>query len=427
VSESDENKTAKTESMKQETRAMLDQAVRNTTDKGKRDIWDRLFVKAFEGLVYPQIWEDPEADMLALNLDEKSRVISIASGGCNMMAYLSRAPEKIDVVDLNRHHVALNELKLAAVQNLPSYEMFFDFFGKANLRENVERYDHYIAEHLDLQTRSYWSGKKIPAIRRIKGFQNGFYRFGLLGRLIRLVHTVGKSYGKNPRKSFEKILSAQDRDERERIFEEDIGILFSKKFVTWVSKIPAMLYGLGIPPAQYEALVRAGNGDITKTLYDRVKHLALGFPPEENYFAWQAFTLSYDTEHRKAIATYLKPELYETIKANAYKVDVHHRNVIDFLRSLPDNDRSAFLFLDAQDWMTPEVLSELWTEVTRVARPDARVVFRTADYTSPLEQALPAHIRKCWVYDQELSQKVTEADRSAIYGASHVYILKESS
>lgn len=410
--------------MKQETRTMLDQAVRNKTENGKRDIWDRLFVKAFEGLVYPQIWEDPEADMLALNLDKTSRIVSIASGGCNMMAYLSRRPEKIDVVDLNRHHVALNELKLAAVRHLPNYEMFFDFFGKADLRENVERYDHYIADHLDLQTRSYWSGKKIPSIRRIKGFQNGFYRFGLLGRLIRFVHTVGKSYGKNPRKSFEKILATQDPVERQKIFEEEIGVLFSKKFITWVSKIPAMLYGLGIPPAQYEALVRAGDGDITKTLYDRVQHLALGFPPEENYFAWQAFTLSYDTENRKAIATYLKPDLYETIKQNAHKVDVHHRNIIDFLRTLPDEDRSAFLFLDAQDWMTPEVINELWAETTRVAKPKACVVFRTADYISPLESVLSDSIRSRWTYDQTLSQKVTEADRSAIYGASHVYIFE---
>ena len=408
-----------------EQKDLLKQAVRNAPETTKkRAFWDRLFVKAFQGLVYPQIWEDPIADMLALNLNKKSRIICIASGGCNVMTYLSAAPEKLDAVDLNRHHVALNELKLAAVQRLPDHDHFFKFFGHANLRENVKNFDHYIAPHLLLPTRSYWSGKKYTGIRRIKGFQKNFYRFGLLGRLIRVLHVVAKGYGKSPRKGFEEILATNDSKQREEIFEREIGVLFSKRFVKWASKIPAMLYGLGIPPAQYEALERAGNGSVTDTLYDRAKQLAIGFPPETNYFAWQAYLQRYDTENRQAIPPYLMEEHFQTIRENADKADIHHANIIDFLRACPDQDRNAFLLLDAQDWMTPEVLTVLWTEITRTAQPDARVVFRTADFDSPLEEALPPDILSQWVHDQELSKQVTDADRSAIYGATHVYIKK---
>ena len=411
--------------MKKEQKQMLKQAVSHHTEVSKkRDIWDKLFIKAFEGLVYPQIWEDPEADMLALNLSEKSRIVGIASGGCNMMSYHTASPERIDAVDLNRHHVALNELKMAAIQHLPNHDAFFQFFGQANSKENVENFDRYIAPHLQLQTRSYWSGKGVPGIRRIKGFQNNFYRFGLLGRLIRFVHTVARAYRKNPAVSFRRILEEKNLQKREEIFEQEIGVLFTKRFVSWATRIPAMLYGLGIPPAQYEALVRAGNGDVTKTLYDRVKKLVLGFPAEENYFAWQAFFQKYDTENRRAIPTYLKAENYETIKNNVKNQTIHHANIVDFLKSCPDNDRDAYLFLDAQDWMSNDVLAALWREVTRTARPDARVVFRTADFTSPLEEALPQEILDQWKYDEELSKKVSDADRSAIYGASHVYIYK---
>lgn len=412
--------------MKKNSNALLvDQAVRHGShpDK-KKDIWDKLFVKAFEGLVYAQIWEDPEADMLALNLNETSRIVQIASGGCNMMAYLSRMPEKVDAVDLNRHHVALNRLKLSAIRHLPDYDTYFDFFGRADQKSNILNFDRYIADHLELQTRAYWSSQKFIGIRRINGFQKNYYRFGLLGRLIGLVHFVSAAYGKNPRKTFEAILATPDQAERERLFEEGIGCLFSKKFIGLLGKIPAMLYGLGIPPAQYEALVRSGNGDIMKTLYDRVRALALGFPPEENYFAWQAFLQKYDTEQRRAIPTYLKPERYQAIRNNAHKATIHHINIIDFLKSLPANDRTAYLLLDAQDWMSADVLTQLWTEITRTARPDARVVFRTADFTSPLEAALPAEILSQWTYDKDLSRQVSNADRSAIYGASHVYIKK---
>ena len=99
-------------------------------------------------------------------------------------------------------------------------------------------------------------------------------------------------------------------------------------------------------------------------------------------------------------------------------------NVIDYLKTLPDGDRTAFLFLDAQDWMSDETLNQLWTEVTRVAASGARVVFRTADFESPLETALSDDILSKWSYAPELGKEVTLNDRSAIYGAAHVYIRK---
>ena len=74
---------------------------------------ERLFGLLFSGLVYAQIWEDPEVDMEAMDLTEGHRIVTIGSGGCNMLAYLSRRPASIDVVDLNPNHVALNRLKLA--------------------------------------------------------------------------------------------------------------------------------------------------------------------------------------------------------------------------------------------------------------------------------------------------------------------------
>ncbi|WP_115775733.1 DUF3419 family protein, partial [Escherichia marmotae] len=84
------------------------------------------------GLVYPQIWEDPEIDMEAMELGEGHRIVTIGSGGCNMLAYLSRNPASIDVVDLNPHHIALNKLKLAAFRHLPAHQDVVRHFGRAN-------------------------------------------------------------------------------------------------------------------------------------------------------------------------------------------------------------------------------------------------------------------------------------------------------
>ena len=41
---------------------------------------ERLFTFAFRGLVYPQIWEDPDVDMEAMELGPDKRMLVIASG-----------------------------------------------------------------------------------------------------------------------------------------------------------------------------------------------------------------------------------------------------------------------------------------------------------------------------------------------------------
>jgi len=61
---------------------------------------ERLFGLLFSGLVYPQIWEDPAVDMEAMDIQPHHRMVTIGSGGCNMLAYLSKKPARIDVVDL---------------------------------------------------------------------------------------------------------------------------------------------------------------------------------------------------------------------------------------------------------------------------------------------------------------------------------------
>ena len=112
----------------------LGHAVHQSKAMSRQGILERVFTLAFRGLVYPQIWEDPEVDLRALALSPDSRLITIASGGCNVLSYLAANPREIVAVDLNRTHVALTRLKLAAARYLPDYETFFRFFGEAGQR-----------------------------------------------------------------------------------------------------------------------------------------------------------------------------------------------------------------------------------------------------------------------------------------------------
>jgi S-adenosylmethionine-diacylglycerol 3-amino-3-carboxypropyl transferase len=399
--------------------ALLKSAAHQRPAGSRRGALERLFTMMFQGFVYNQIWEDPAVDLEALNLGPQHRLITIASGGCNVLNYLTAGPERIIAVDLNPNHVALTRLKLRALQHLPDYDSFFRFFGNANDKTNRNAFDDFVAPQLDAETRDYWE-KRIPLRgRRINMFARNLYRYGLLGRFIGILHALAKLNGKR----LNVILSARDVREQRIIFDRTIAPLFDSRLVRFLSRMPVSYYGLGIPPAQYDELVAsAADGDPITTLRARIEKLACDFPISENYFAWQAFSRTYDVERRRAVPPYLRQENYDSIRSCADRVDVHHASMTDFLTNQPARSLHRFVLLDAQDWMTPSQMTSLWTQIDRTAADgDARVIFRTAGIHSPLNRKLPDALIAAWNYLGEQSKVLHARDRSSIYGGFHVY------
>jgi S-adenosylmethionine-diacylglycerol 3-amino-3-carboxypropyl transferase len=397
---------------------LLERAAHTKPANTKRGALERLFTLMFKGFVYNQIWEDPDVDLEALEIRPHHRVLTIASGGCNILNYLAADPKKIIAVDLNPNHVALTRLKLAALGNLPSYEDFFRFFGTANDKANRNAFDDFLSHRLDPETRRYWE-KHIPLHgRRINMFARNLYRYGLLGRFIGVLHAVARLHGKR----LEGLVTARTPDEQRAAFESTIAPLFNYKSIRFLSRTPVSLYALGIPPAQYDELVASSDGDPISILRRRVEKLACDFPMNENYFAWQAFARGYDVENRSAVPAYLRADTYDVIRTRTNRVEVHHASLIDFLKSQKPNSLHRYVLLDAQDWMTPDVLASLWHEIDRTADTrDARVIFRTAGDDSPLPRKLPADLLAPWQYLEGESRAFHAKDRSSIYGGFHVY------
>ncbi len=395
---------------------LLDKAAHQKPATTKRGALERLFTLMFQGFVYNQIWEDPVVDLAALALGPEHRLITIASGGCNVVNYLAANPAKIIAVDLNPNHIALTKLKLAALQNMPNYDTFFRFFGQANDKANRPAYDKYLRKTLDDETREYWEKSRPLRGKRINMFGKNLYRYGLLGRFIGILHAVAKLHGKK----LEPILQARTPEEQRRLFERDIAPLFNYKSIKLLSKSPVSLYALGIPPAQYDELVAAG--DPVSVLRERVERLACDFPINENYFAWQAFGRGYDVENKEGVPDYLRADVYDVIRTRTDKVEVHHASLTDFLEAQPPQSLHRYVLLDAQDWMNNDQITALWREIDRTAHArDARVIFRTAGPDSPLPRKLPAEVLAPWTYLESESKAWHAQDRSSIYGGFHVY------
>ncbi len=403
-----------------ESNSLLKQAVRRHKVMSREGMLEKLFERLFRGLVYAQIWEDPEIDLEAMALTPDCHIVAIASGGCNILSYLTADPARITAVDLSQAHVALNRLKLTAARKLPSWSDYYRFFGAADSAANPRAYDRQIAPHLDAESRAYWEARSLHrgGQRRISIFAKNAYRHGVLGRFIGAAHVAARAYGVN----FNGLLAARTIEEQRRYFDTVLAPLFDKSLVRWATSNRLSLYGLGIPPAQYEAL--AGGRDMGSVLRDRLERLACGFSLADNYFAWQAFGRSYARDARGPLPPYLRQENFPAVQRGAGKVEVLNRSVTDYLASCPAASRDRYVLLDAQDWMTDAQLNALWAEITRTARPGARVIFRTAAEPSLLPGRVAPALLDQWHYEADASRAFTARDRSAIYGGFHLYVLK---
>jgi len=384
----------------------------------KQRLLDRAFALAFKGLVYAQIWEDPVVDMEALAIEPGNRIATIASGGCNVFSYLTADPAEIVAVDLNTAHVALNNLKRVAIQRLPDHASLRRFFADADSSGNIADYRAFVRPHLDETSRRYWEGRDLVGRRRINGFAHGLYKRGLLGNFIGLAHLVARMHRVDPR----QFLEAKTIDEQRAIFETKFAPFFDRKFIRWVTDQRSSLFGLGIPPGQYDAL--AGGKPMADVLRARLEKLACDFPLDDNYFAWQAFGRGYGKGQAASLPPYLQADNYDAVRARAERVTMLHANMTDMLAAADAASFDRYIFLDAQDWMTDAQLTALWSEVTRTARPGARVLFRTAAEPTLLPGRLPDDLLQRWDYRATESLDYTRRDRSAIYGGVHLYILK---
>lgn len=374
---------------------------------------ERLFAQVFDSLVYTQIWEDPRIDREALAPLAGRRIAAIASGGCNTLAYLADDPAAILAVDLNPAHLALNRLKHAALRHLPERGPLLRFLAGAADPANPRLYDRFLAEHLDPASRAYWERRDWRGRRRIDWFGTGFWRAGWLGRAIGWAHLVCRLHGVDPRG-----LTACTTPAEQRLWvERQLLPLIDRPLARFVLDRPLAYQALGIPPAQFQAM-RAQGGGMAGVLRERLARLATIAPLAENPFAWQAFARRYPLEEPGALPDYLHATALPVIRERLDRIDLRLENLTVRLRREPPGSVDRFVLLDAQDWMTPRQLAELWAEIRRTATPDAKVICRSAGPLSPVEPALHAG----WRYADRESSAWHARDRSAIYGGFHLYV-----
>jgi S-adenosylmethionine-diacylglycerol 3-amino-3-carboxypropyl transferase len=395
---------------------LIADAANNSLAQNEPTIWDRIVAFWLRRLVYTQIWEDPQADLAALQLPLGSTIVTISSGGCNALSYLTAQPAQVYAVDINEAHLALLKLKIAGIQAFSTYADFWQFFGQAASPANAQAYRARLRPRLDAQARAYWDKRNIIGRPRYAYFTNGFYRHGMLGRFIGLAHLVARLAGVDLDALLTGEIDSPVRAEALARLER----LFHSPLARLMTRTPALLLSLGIPPRQRALL---GDGaPLNEVLYRRLLRLIDGHASDDNYFAWQALRRRYRGPGNRCLPPYLQKRNFARMRNDAGLIIPVHADLRAFLESLPAREVDAVVLLDSQDWMALDDIRALWDAIDRTGSDQVRVIFRTAGTQSPLERKEFALLREIWRRDDESSEIGYELDMSGVYGGFHCYV-----
>jgi S-adenosylmethionine-diacylglycerol 3-amino-3-carboxypropyl transferase len=357
---------------------------------GARD--DRLY--------FAQVREDPALEIEALRVGSTETAVVVSSGGCTALSLLASSAGKVVSVDLNRSQNHLVELKVAAVRGLDR-EASVGFLGGAQASER-SRWETFVALQplLSPGARRYWE-------RHADWIRTGVIRCGVSERFIRTV-LAGVRAAVYPRARVSALLACRTLDEQRAFFETRWNTrrwrwLFSlllNRFVFRRTYDPAFFtYATASFPEHFRRLAE-------RTLTE--------IPVRSNYFLHQMLTECYPS------ADVAPPFL--TPAGHAALGDVHRRlQLVDgpleeLLRRTPDRSVHAFALSNICEWLAPDAVDRLFSEVVRTAVPGARVIFRNFVGATEVPVVLRHRLRE----NVQRGEALALRDRSVFASRVHV-------
>lgn len=328
-----------------------------------------VFSKSF---VYNILFEDTELDEQFLEVDETSSVLSITGAGCGVAGLISARPERVDAVDINKHHLSLTALKVAAAQHLFPYSHFYDMFGRGWHHEPAQTI-RKLLPHLPKPMQKHWK-------KRTDMFERSFYRQGLTARTLGLIRKMGKLDG-----DWLRSLIELDQEARMAAVEERIGPLLRNPVVATYMKSPMQLVTLGINFEQRDRLLNAEKSTLTDFFVEHVRRVA-STDLATNWFAWQFIAGEYNHERQDAVPPYLRKDRYERSYQAPTKVNFHHGNIFDKLEAAGPKTWSHYTLCDAPDWMPQPLQKRLLNEILRTSHDGGVVLCRSVEDESMIEK-----------------------------------------
>jgi S-adenosylmethionine-diacylglycerol 3-amino-3-carboxypropyl transferase len=347
----------------------------------------------FSAIRYAQCWEDADILLDALNIQPGFTCLSIASGGDNALAMLSKAPRRVLAIDLSPAQIAALELRVAAFRELEYREMLA-LVG--SIQSNVRKalYDR-CRKHLSVATREYWE-------RNPKLIEAGIGSAGRFERYLRIFRTCVLPLMQS-RRRVEELLAAKPGPERVRFYESEWNNLrWRVLFRIFFSRT---MLGLGRDPEFF----RYVEGKVADRILQRARYAMTELDPAANPYLCWAFT----GRHRDGVLPFaLRAENFDLIRVNLDRLEWRCCSLEEFLAGSP-GEFDAFNLSDVFEYVSVDSYERVLRLLICAARPKARLAYWNLLVPRSRPESLSAFLKPLL----PLSNSLFARDKAFFYGA----------
>lgn len=308
-------------------------------------------------LRYGQCWEDAEVLVRALEPAPGALILSVASGGENSLALLSRPGVRVLAIDRSPAQIAALELKVAAFRHLSHGDMLQLLGAWPATRDQRQRLYQRCREDLCTTSQAFWDGDPrwlgcglLPAAR--------FERYLALFRrlVLPLVH------GHGPRR---EALLARSPEQQQRWYDARWdGWRWRALFRLFFSR--GSLAALGTDAAS----VRYGEASQAAALLEQVRRVMVEGDPSRNpYLHWLL-----QGRYGAVLPLALRPGMFAPIRARLDQLQWRRQSLQDWLQESQEQRVAGFNLSNVLEYVDAEAAGTLLEALHRRAVPGARLL-----------------------------------------------------
>ncbi len=344
-------------------------------------------------LHFAQVREDPLLEMEALNPSAEDSLVIVGSGGCTALSLLSMGAGRVAAVDLNRSQNHLIELKLAAA-SLP-WTATLALLGarKCSAKDRQAAYRE-CRSLLGAAAQAYWDA-------RPSAIEKGLLNAGVTERFIRTVVTALETLVLS-RARIARMLRSESIEEQAELFGREWDTLgWRGLFHILLNRV---VFRRAYDPAFFSHLERPS---FAAHFRARAEYTLTQLSVQDNYFLHHMLNNEYPLN---SLPPYLGGQGSLAVAAGRDALTLVDGSMTAYLRSLPGQSISGFALSNICEWLEPGAIDEMFAEVVRTARPNARLCFR--NFVGWTE--VPERWRSVIVEDRALGEAMIARDRAVV-------------